>query len=223
MKSSFSQEDLESKLQAYLNEFYHQRIVPLEKEIIRLGGKLDFEGNQNNVNLIINRFLPKNPFKESRENIHYWEDENSYYYRFFKFLFEYCLEKELITIKKPLYTYKETFSYWMWVFGCIDELNKELNLVLSVDEQKIVSPIEWQGQKNICIYLVDYLDKKRYIQSRKPNELIKEHFLPNSTIETIANTKTKFRWNKGDKEFDNMPLKSIELDKFLSELSMSLK
>ena len=43
MKSSFSQEDLESKLESYLNEFYHQKIVPLEKEIIRLGGKLDFE------------------------------------------------------------------------------------------------------------------------------------------------------------------------------------
>lgn len=80
MKSSFSQEDLESKLESYLNEFYHQRIVPLEKEIIRLGGSLDFEGNQDNINLKISRFLPKNPFRESRKNIHYWEDENSFYY-----------------------------------------------------------------------------------------------------------------------------------------------
>lgn len=222
MKSSFSQEDLESKLEAYLNEFYHQKIVPLEKEIIRLGGRLDSEGNQNNINLQLGRFLPKNPFIEDRENIHYWENKHSYYYRFFKSLFKYCFEQEWVIIKKSFYTYEDTFIYWMWVFGCIDELNKELNLVLSVDEQKIVSPIEWQGQKNICIYLVDYLDKKRYIQSRKPNELIKEHFLPNSTIETIANTKTKFRWNKGDKEFGNIPLKSIELDKFLSNLSMSL-
>ena len=222
MKSSFSQEDLESKLEAYLNEFYHQKIVPLEKEIIRLGGRLDSEGNQNNINLQLGRFLPKNPFIEDRENIHYLENKHSYYYRFFKSLFEECLEKEWVIIKKSFYTYEDTFIYWMCVFGCIDELNEELNLVLSVDEQKIVSPIEWQGQKNICIYLVDYLDKKRYIQSRKPNELIKEHFLPNSTIETIANTKTKFRWNKGDKEFGNIPLKSIELDKFLSNLSMSL-
>ena len=70
MKSSFSQEDLESKLEAYLNEFYHQKIVPLEKEIIRLGGRLDSEGNQNIIDLELGRFLPRNPFKESRENIH---------------------------------------------------------------------------------------------------------------------------------------------------------
>lgn len=89
MKSSFSQEDLESKLESYLNEFYHQRIVPLEKQIMRLGGRLDFEGNQDNINLKFSRFLPKNPFRESRENIHYWEDENSFYYRFFKSLFEW--------------------------------------------------------------------------------------------------------------------------------------
>ena len=218
----YSKEDFDSELENRLNEFYHQKIVPLEKEFIRLGGRLDSEGNQNTIELQLGSFLPKNPFKEDRENVHFWENKNSYYYRFFKSLFEYCLEKELITIKKPLYNHEDTFNYWMWVFGCIDELNKELNLVLSVDEQKIVSPIEWQGQKNICIYLVDYLDKKKYIQSRKPNVLIKEHFLPNSTIETIANTKTKFRWNKGDKEFGNIPLKSIELDKFLSNLSMSL-
>ena len=218
----YSKEDFDSELENRLNEFYHQKIVPLEKEFIRLGGRLDSEGNQNTIELQLGSFLPKNPFKEDRENVHFWENKNSYYYRFFKSLFEYCLEKELITIKKPLYNHEDTLNYWTWVFGCIDELNKELNLVLSVDEQKIVSPIEWQGQKNICIYLVDYLDKKKYIQSRKPNVLIKEHFLPNSTIETIANTKTKFRWNKGDKEFGNIPLKSIELDKFLSNLSMSL-
>ena len=223
MKSSFSQEDLESKLESYLNEFYHQKIVPLEKEIIRLGGKLDFEGNQDNINLIINRFLPKNPFKEFRENIHYWEDENCFYYRFFKSLFEWCIEKELITIKKPLFTCRGTFIYWMWVFGCIDELNRELSLVLKKDEKKIVSPIEWFGQKNLCIYLVDYLDKKEYIHSRKSNELIKEHFLPNSTIETIATTKTKFRWNKVEKEFDNSPLKSKEMDKFLFDLTIRLE
>ena len=218
----YSKEDFESELESRLNEFYHQKIVPLEKEIIRLGGRLDSEGNQNIIDLELGRFLPRNPFIEDRENIHYWENKHSCYYRFFKSLFKYCFEQEWVIIKKSFYTYEDTFIYWMWVFGCIDELNKELNLVLSVDEQKIVSPIEWQGQKNICIYLVDYLDKKKYIQSRKPNVLIKEHFLPNSTIETIANTKTKFRWNKGDKEFGNIPLKSIELDKFLSNLSMSL-
>ena len=113
----YSKEDYESELESHLNEFYHQKIVPLEKEIIRLGGRLDFGGNQNNINLSIGRFLPNNPFKETKEN------ENSLYYRFFKSLFEYCLKKELITIMKPLYNYEDTFIYRMWVFGCIDELN----------------------------------------------------------------------------------------------------
>ena len=219
----YSKEDFESELESRLNEFYHQKIVPLEKEIIRLGGRLDYEGNQNIFDFQLGRFLPKNPFIEDRENIHFWENKNSYYYRFFKSLFEYCLEKEFITIKKPLYNYEDTFTYWMWVFGCINDSITDLNITLNVDSKEIISPIEWFGQKNLCIYLVDYLDKKKYVSSKRPNKLIIIHFLPNSTIETIANTKTKFRWNKDDKEFDNMPLKSIELDKFLSDLSMSLK
>jgi len=45
MKSSFSQEDLESMLESYLNEFYHQRIVPLEKAIMKLGGDIDNIGD----------------------------------------------------------------------------------------------------------------------------------------------------------------------------------
>ncbi|MCH1547659.1 MAG: hypothetical protein L7S44_03760 [Flavobacteriaceae bacterium] len=91
----YSKEDFESELESRLNEFYYQKIVPLEKEIIRLGGRLDYEGNQNIIDLQLDSFLPKNPFIEDRENIHFWDNENSYYYRFFKSLFEYCLEKEL--------------------------------------------------------------------------------------------------------------------------------
>jgi hypothetical protein len=90
----YSKENFESELESRLNEFYHQKIVPLEKEIIKLGGNLDSEGNQNNIDLQLGRFLPKNPFIEDRENIHFWEDENSDYYKFFKSLFEECLEKE---------------------------------------------------------------------------------------------------------------------------------
>ena len=37
----YSKEDFESELESSLNEFYHQKIVPLEKEIIKLGGNLD--------------------------------------------------------------------------------------------------------------------------------------------------------------------------------------
>ena len=47
----YSKEDFESELESRLNEFYHQKIVPLEKEIIKLGGRLDSEGNQNIIDL----------------------------------------------------------------------------------------------------------------------------------------------------------------------------
>ena len=107
----YSKEDFESELESRLNEFYYQKIVPLEKEIIRLGGRLDSEGNQNIIDLELGRFLPRNPFIEDRENIHYWENKHSCYYRFFKSLFKYCFEQEWVIIKKSFYTYEDTFIY----------------------------------------------------------------------------------------------------------------
>lgn len=66
----YSKEDFESELERHLNEFYHQKIVPLEKEIIKLGGKLDFGENKNEINVTIGRFIPNNPFKETRQKKH---------------------------------------------------------------------------------------------------------------------------------------------------------
>ena len=207
----YSKEDFESELENRLNEFYHQKIVPLEKEIIRLGGRLDSERNQDNFNLIISRYLPNNPFIEDRENIHFWEDENSDYNKFFKYLFEVCLEKEWIITIKPHYTYEETYNYWMWVFGCLNQFDKKFNIVVNKDDKNLVSPIEWQGQKNLCVYLIDSLVKERYISSTKTNELIKQHFLPSSEISTIANTKSKLKYKK--------PSKSSEIDELIFELT----
>jgi len=90
--------------------------VPLEKEIIKLGGNLDSEGNQNNIDLQLGRFLPKNPFIEDTENIHFWEDENSDYYKFSKSLFKECLEKEWIKIKKSHYTYTGFIDFKFLLF-----------------------------------------------------------------------------------------------------------
>ena len=89
----YSKEDLESKLEAYLNEFYHQRIVPLEKEIMRLGGDIDNIGDS--IDIHLEGFVPKDPFIERIKNPHYWEDENSEYYKFFKSLFEECFDVPL--------------------------------------------------------------------------------------------------------------------------------
>ena len=74
MKSSFSQEDLESMLESYLNEFYHQRIVPLEKAIMKLGGDIDNIGDS--IDIHLERFVPKDPFIERIKKPHYWENEN---------------------------------------------------------------------------------------------------------------------------------------------------
>ena len=41
-----SKKDFETELKNYLNEFYHQKIVPLEKQIISLGGKLNLHSNR---------------------------------------------------------------------------------------------------------------------------------------------------------------------------------
>ena len=214
----FSKEDFESELESHLNEFYHNKIVPLEKEIVRLGGELHLEENQNTVNLRLVRFLPMNPFKEKREEMFYWVDNNSDYYKFFKSLFKECLKKEWITIKPVIYDYKKTFINWMWTFGCVDLSKKSLDKTINLNIRKYVSPLEWYGQKNLCVYLIDYLDKMGFISSRRPNEIIKEIFLPNSNISTIANTKSKFRFNKKDKIFEKKPLKSSEIDDLISEL-----
>tara|TARA_B100001093_G_scaffold440382_1_gene440874 strand:- start:1264 stop:1929 length:666 start_codon:yes stop_codon:yes gene_type:complete len=215
----FSKEDFESELESHLIEFYHNKIVPLEKEIVRLGGELHLEENQNIVNFGYHRFVPMNPFKEKREEMFFWEDKNSDYYKFFKSLFKECLKKEWITIKFGIYDYEKTFINWMWTFGCIDirKRNPE-NIIMNADIRKFVPPLEWYGQKNLCVYLIDYLDKMGFISSRRPNEVIKMLFLPNSNISTIANTKSKFRFNKKDKIFEKKPLKSSEIDDLISEL-----
>lgn len=208
----FSKEDFEFELESRLNEFYHLKIVPLEKEIIRLGGKLKPENDE--IDLEIGRFLPENPFKEKSKNIHYWEDENSDYYKFFKSLFEECLEKEWIRINPHLYSYEDTFIYWMWVFSCIDSYKKDLNITLNLNSEKIVSPIYWYWQNNLCVYLLDYLEKKGYVSSTRSNVLIWQHFLTNSTIDTIAKTRYQNKLKS--------PSKSSVIDDLIFELTARL-
>ena len=86
----------------------------------------------------------------------------------------------------------------MFVFGCKTELPA---LILKKDdEQPFLSPIQWQGQKNICIYPIRYLIKKEYVSKKGENELIKSHFLPSSKISSIANSKTPSEKKKKDLE-----------------------
>jgi hypothetical protein len=174
-----------------LNQFYIERVVPLEKEIIRLGGKLpigDFK---------LRFFKPLDPFREGLKIVEHWANPSSEYYQFFEMLFYKCLERSWIKFIPP-YSTEETLNYWMFVFGCKTELPA---LILKKDdEQPFLSPIQWQGQKNICIYLIRYLIKKEYVSKKGENELIKSHFLPSSKISSIANSKTPSEKKKKDLE-----------------------
>lgn len=113
----YSKEEFESELESRLNEFYHRKIVPLEKEIMRLGGELPQPEDDDILEYKIYPFRPLDPFRESRSIFHYWKDEQSDYYKFFKSLFEECLDKGWITLVLP-YSYEETYNYWMYLFGC---------------------------------------------------------------------------------------------------------
>lgn len=176
-------EELNKIISDSLNQFYIERVVPLKKEIIRLGGKLP-EGEE--VNLKFRHFNPLDPFKEGLEIVEYWTNPSSEYYQFFERLFYKCIERSWIKFIPP-YSKDDTLSYWMYIFGCQTELQA---LIFKKNSKHHLSPIQWQGQKNICIYLIRLLIKEKYVSQKGNNELIKNHFLPSSKISSIANGKT---------------------------------
>jgi len=190
-----SKEDFKSELESRLNEFYHQKIVPLEKEVLRLGGSLP-RGEE--ITFKLRFFRPLDPFHDGKKKkiVEYWANPSSEYYQFFEMLFYNCLERSWIKFIPP-YSTEETLSYWMYIFGCKTELPA---LILKKNSNHHLSPIQWQGQKNICIYLIRLLIKEKYISKKGENELIKSHFLPSSKISSIANGKTPSEKKRKDLE-----------------------
>ena len=186
-------EELNKIISDSLNQFYIDRVLPLEEEILRLGGKLS-EGEE--INLKIRYFSPLDPFKEGLKITEYWTNSSSEYYRFFERLFYKCLERSWIKFIPP-YSKDETLSYWMYIFGCQTELPA---LILKKNSNSHFSPIQWAGQKNICVYLIRLLIKNEYVSQRGKNELIKNHFLPFSKISSIANSKNPSEKKKKDIE-----------------------
>ena len=176
-----------------LNQFYIDRVLPLEEEIFRLGGELP-KGEE--INLKFRNLTPLDPFKEGLNIAEYWTNPSSEYYRFFERLFYKCLERSWIKFIPP-YSKDETLSYWMYIFGCQAELPA---LILKKNSNHHLSPIQWAGQKNICIYLIRLLIKQGYVDQRRKNELIKNHFLPSSKISSIANSKNPSEKKKKDLE-----------------------
>ena len=207
METNQFEQIIKESIEVRLNDFYHEKVVPLEKEIIKLGGKLPIASEDIKFKLF--QYRPLDPFKESKKIIHHWENEHSDYFKFFKSLFEECFKRSWVCIVPP-YNYEETLDYWMWVFGC----KEKLNFILKKGDKEIVKAIEWKGKKNICMYLIVTLEKK-YITATRCNELIKRHFLPNSKISTIANTRLKLK--------SNLPSKSSEIDKLLLKITSGLE
>jgi len=176
-----------------LNQFYIDRVLPLEEEIFRLGGKPP-KGEE--INLKLRYFKPLDPFKEGLKIVEYWKTPSSEYYRFFERLFYKCIERSWIKFIPP-YSKDDTLSYWMYIFGCQAELPA---LILKKNSNHHLSPIQWAGQKNICIYLIRLLIKQGYVGQRGKNELIKNHFLPSSKVSSIANSKNPSEKKKKDLE-----------------------
>ena len=201
----FSKEDFELELESRLNEFYHQKIVPLEKEIIRLGGKINIKEDDGQIIFKLDNFYPLDPFKEGKKTPYFWESNESEYYTFFKFLFEACFEKKWIQII-PLYNYDETLNYWMHAFGC----NNKVDLVFSESNEDFLSPMLWKGNLNLFVYLIDKLFKEKYISSSRVDEAIKNRFFKSTSVGSIANTKSRLK--------HKTPSKSYQIDEVFDEI-----
>ena len=183
-------------------EQYFDKILPLEKEIVRLGGSIP-KKNKSEID-ISQKFLqytPNDPFYEQDKYPYYWKTPGSEYYMFFSLLLSACMERSWIVIENPC-SLNDVTSYWLKMFRCVDDLD----FVFNVSKEEFVRPFKWQGKIGLCIYLNDKLRADKFVLSSKNNHIIKNHFLPESDI---ANSRNQFKNNKtgkptGYKEVDNM-------------------
>lgn len=81
-----------------LNQFYIDRVLPLEEEIFRLGGRLP-KGEE--INLKFRYFNPLDPFKEGLKIVEYWTNPSSEYYRFFEIFFINVLKEAGSNLSLP--------------------------------------------------------------------------------------------------------------------------
>ena len=170
-----------------LNEYYFERVLPLEKEIQKLGGVPPTTQN-NTLEFLIRRCSPKNPFKEQGN---YWENPNSDYYKFFEKLLHMLLEHNFIKVLEPL-TLADVTSYWMFIFRC----SEQLDFTLEKSSNDFVKACEWSGQANLSIYLIDEL-RTNYISLSAHNEFIQQHFLLKT--KSVAQARDSSRNNKKGK------------------------
>lgn len=191
-----------------LNDYYHERIVPLEREIRKLGGTPPVV-ESDEIQYSIRRCNPKDPFKESTKMQEYWLNSESDYYRFFHKLIHSLLEHSYIKVVEPLLL-SDVVSYWMFVFRCAEQLD----FTIELESKDIVKACEWRGQANLCIYLIDVL-RERYISCGSHNELIQQHFLPDT--KSVAQARRSYKNSK-----TGLPRGYDKIDSILSEILNSL-
>lgn len=192
-----------------LNDYYHERIVPLEREMRKLGGTPPaLESDE--IKFSIRRCNPKDPFKESKLMQEYWLNPKSEYYRFFHALIHSLLEHSYIKVVDPLQL-SDVVSYWMFVFRCTEQID----FTIELESREIVKACEWRGQANLCIYLIDIL-RESYISCGSHNELIQQHFLPDT--KSVAQARDSYKNNTKT----GLPRGYDKIDSILSEILNSL-
>jgi len=195
-----------------LNDYYHEKVKPLELQLQKLGvPPVTQERKEGTIYFTINslRYNPKDPFGEAKRNPNYHLDKNSDYYQFFEMLFDECLELGWLKIIGGA-TYDDTKYYWMWLFGCEEEYR---TVIMLEDEKKDVVGIdgtpllllEWSGKVGLCIYFMHVLMDNSYVTQVKNNEVIKAHFLPNSSTASIANQRKRYAYKRERDESKEYP------------------
>lgn len=195
---------LKESIENSLNDFYHERVAPLEKQIIKLGGTV----NRNPDEFRFRYFNPINAFKDTSN--HFWDDPESNYCKFFSLLFKAVLDRGWISVNEP-FELKDVYGYWMGVFGCS---TFPLNLKKKDGKFELVRLTEWKGSKVLLVYLIDTLVDLKIISSRRKDITIAENFLIGSDV---ANLRKSFMGNKSQK-----PKSFEEIHDMIEEIQNSL-
>ena len=205
-------DSLYETLEQALNDFYHERVLPLEKQIEKLGGVAP---DKSDTEYRIYKYNPNDPFKEIQQYSRYFEEPESEYYKFFEALFDNCIESAYLKLQ-PTFDYDDAKKSWLWIFGCVEEVDFAYK-----KDGTFVHPFKWSAQKNLCVYLVHLLVSKGYVTQRFTDKALQQHFLPESSTISIANMRTPFT-KKVDGIELRMPRGHDKIEQMVSDILNSL-
>ena len=160
-------ESLEFHMSEYvgdmLNDFYHQRVAPLERQLRKLGEEPE-QPRRWKVEKCYN-FSPNKSLLNEKEPDS-WNHPEGLYQKVLTNLLDACIGREWIEIQEPM-TKKNLQEHWLAVFGC----------EFSGDEfPKIKHPLKWRGNDNLCIYLMKELEECKVISSSTFWKVVETNF-----------------------------------------------